>query len=137
MITTSPTLPVEAVSTDAEVPIVVESDDATRQDPAPVLSASPETSATPYLPLQSSQQASELWHQIQAGFVDDPRQSVAQAHALVGELMQRIVDSFANERSNLEQQWSRGDNVSTEDLRVCLQRYRAFFSPLLPSVGAS
>jgi hypothetical protein len=37
----------------------------------------------------------------------------------------------AGERAQLEQQWDRGDNVSTEDLRVALQRYRSFFSRLL------
>ncbi len=31
----------------------------------------------------------------------------------------------------LEQQWSRGDDVSTEDLRIALKRYRSFFDRLL------
>ena len=90
--------------------------------------------STPYLPEQTSSQASERWQRIQSEFVDDPRRSVTQAHELVGELTQRIVDAFAKERSDLERQWSNGDSVSTEDMRVCLQRYRAFFSRLLPSV---
>jgi hypothetical protein len=89
---------------------------------------------TSYLPEQTSSQASERWQRIQSEFVDDPRRSVTQAHELVGELTQRIVDAFAKERSDLERQWSKGDSVSTEDMRVCLQRYRAFFSRLLPSV---
>jgi hypothetical protein len=38
---------------------------------------------------------------------------------------------FAAERANLEKQWSRGEEVSTEDLRVCLQRYREFFDRLV------
>lgn len=130
MITQSRTLPIDDVATDNEVPVVVD----TNQDPAPVLSDSNETGA-PYLPVQSGEHATDRWRQIQAEFVDDPRKSVAEAHALVSDLMQRIVDSFANERAALEQQWSRGDNVSTEDLRVCLQRYRSFFSRLLPSVN--
>jgi len=90
---------------------------------------------TPYLPHQTSAQANEKWQRIQAEFVDDPRKSVAGAHELVGEVVQRIVDAFAQERSELERQWSKGDDVSTEDLRVCLQRYRAFFSRLLPSMN--
>jgi hypothetical protein len=85
-----------------------------------------------YLPEKDSTQASQRWQRIQGEFVDDPRKSVGEAHELVGELMQRIVDSFANERRDLESQWSKGGDVSTEDLRVCLQRYRAFFSRLLP-----
>jgi len=91
--------------------------------------------STPYLEEQSANQAGERWRQVQAAFVDDPRKAVTQAHELVGELTQRIVDAFARERAELERQWSSGDNVSTEDLRVCLKRYRAFFSRLLPSVN--
>ncbi|MEY4582099.1 MAG: hypothetical protein RL701_6802 [Pseudomonadota bacterium] len=92
----------------------------------------PELSATPYLSDQTSSQAGERWQRIQGEFVDDPRKSVNEAHELVSELMQRVVDTFAKERNDLEQQWSGGGDVSTENLRVCMQRYRAFFSRLLP-----
>ena len=71
------------------------------------------------------------WSNVQAGFVDSPRHSVQQADELVAAVMQRLADGFAEERSLLERQWDRGDNVSTEDLRVALQRYRAFFGRLL------
>jgi hypothetical protein len=87
-----------------------------------------------YLPKQDSAQANDRWQRIQAEFVDDPRKSVTEASQLVGELTKRIADAFEKERSELERQWSSGDKVSTEDLRVSLQRYRAFFSRLLPSV---
>ena len=71
------------------------------------------------------------WTDIQTGFVDEPRRAVQQADALVQDIIKRIADSFGTERSQLEQQWDRGDEVSTEDLRVALQRYRSFFSRLL------
>jgi hypothetical protein len=71
------------------------------------------------------------WDTIQAGFVDEPRQSVEQADALVAEVMKRLAESFANERQDLERQWSQGDDVSTEDLRLSLRRYRSFFDRLL------
>jgi hypothetical protein len=71
------------------------------------------------------------WSEIQTGFVDEPRHAVEQADSLVAEVMQRLAETFANERAKLEGQWSRGDNVSTEDLRVALQRYRSFFDRLL------
>jgi hypothetical protein len=71
------------------------------------------------------------WDTIQTGFVDEPRRSVEQADSLVAEVMQRLAETFADERSKLEGQWSRGDNVSTEDLRLALQRYRSFFDRLL------
>ena len=45
--------------------------------------------------------------------------------------MKRLAEMFAEERSHLESQWDRGDDVSTEELRVALRRYRAFFDRLL------
>jgi hypothetical protein len=71
------------------------------------------------------------WSEIQTGFVDEPRQAVQQADALVSDVIKRIADSFGGERDALERQWDRGDDVSTEDLRQALQRYRSFFSRLL------
>jgi hypothetical protein len=71
------------------------------------------------------------WDSIQTGFVDEPRRAVEQADSLVAEVMQHLAQLFADERNKLESQWSRGDNVSTEDLRVALQRYRSFFDRLL------
>lgn len=71
------------------------------------------------------------WREIQADFVDHPRQAMQDADALVAGLMQQLAQTFAQERQQLEGQWSRGDDVSTEDLRVSLQRYRAFFERLL------
>ena len=71
------------------------------------------------------------WSKVQTGFVDEPRRTVEDADKLVAAVMQRLAEGFANERSALEKQWDRGDNVSTEDLRVALQRYRSFFDRLL------
>ncbi len=71
------------------------------------------------------------WSKLQTGFVDEPRRTVEGADKLVAAVMQRLAEGFANERSGLEKQWDRGDNVSTEDLRVALQRYRSFFDRLL------
>jgi hypothetical protein len=45
--------------------------------------------------------------------------------------MQELAAGFSRERESLEGQWSRGEEVSTEDLRVALQRYRSFFRRLL------
>jgi hypothetical protein len=71
------------------------------------------------------------WDAIQTGFVDEPRNAVEQADALVVEMMTKLSEVFGNERKVLEDQWGRGDNVSTEDLRVALKRYRSFFERLL------
>jgi hypothetical protein len=71
------------------------------------------------------------WSKVQTGFVDEPRRTVKDADKLVAAVMQRLAEGFANERSGLEKQWDSGDNVSTEDLRIALQRYRSFFDRLL------
>ena len=71
------------------------------------------------------------WDRIQAGFVDDPRNAVKQADDLVASAMDRLTDGFKKQRTDLEQQWDRGEDVSTEDLRMALQRYRSFFQRLL------
>jgi hypothetical protein len=71
------------------------------------------------------------WDDIQRGFVDEPRKAVEQADTLVAEAIQQLAKLFAEERSKLEEQWSRGGDVSTDDLRVGLQRYRSFFQRLL------
>jgi hypothetical protein len=74
---------------------------------------------------------SRRWETIQVTFVDDPRRAVEEADGLVAHVMQQLADGFARERETLEGQWSRGEDVSTEDLRVALQRYRSFFQRLL------
>jgi len=86
---------------------------------------------TPLLIADETHTFRSRWDSIQTGFVDEPRHSVEQADGLVAEVMKRLAETFAEERSKLEGQWSRGDNVSTEDLRLALQRYRSFFDRLL------
>ena len=79
-------------------------------------------------------EANELrarWDGIQVGFVDEPRKSVQEADALVSATITRLAEMFAAERQKLEQQWDRSENISTEDLRLALQRYRSFFARLL------
>jgi hypothetical protein len=71
------------------------------------------------------------WKDIQAEFVDEPRKAVQDADALVADLMQRLAQMFASERDQLESRWAGGGEVSTEDLRDGLRRYRSFFERLL------
>ena len=54
----------------------------------------------------------------------------AQADELVTELMEQLAQTFQQERRSLESELDR-DDVSTEDLRVALKRYRSFFERLL------
>jgi hypothetical protein len=71
------------------------------------------------------------WESIQTGFVDQPRAAVEQADALVSQVVTRLTEEFVRERSTLEGQWAKGDDVSTEGLRIALTRYRSFFNRLL------
>jgi hypothetical protein len=71
------------------------------------------------------------WTEVQSAFVDAPRNAVERADQLVANTMKRMAHVFADERRKLEEQWDRGGDVTTEDLRVALQRYRAFFDRLL------
>lgn len=84
-----------------------------------------------FLPPDRMEEFRERWDDIQAGFVDDPRNSVQKAHGLVSSLVNDLNEVFTRERSGLESQWNRGEDADTEDLRVALRRYRAFFNRLL------
>jgi hypothetical protein len=72
------------------------------------------------------------WDAIQIGFVDDPNSAVRQADELVAQVMARLAETFAKERSELEGVVGRDDGMaSTENLRMALRRYRSFFQRLL------
>jgi hypothetical protein len=83
------------------------------------------------LAASEAQQLRSRWEKIQTGFVDEPRKAVQDADALVAQATKQLADSFSRERTKLEKEWDRGDNVSTENLRIALRRYRSFFDRLL------
>jgi hypothetical protein len=85
----------------------------------------------PLLPEGELPEMRRRWQDVQGGFVDDPRNAVKAADEMVASLMTRLAQIFADERGKLEHEWDKGDNVSTEDLRLALQRYRSFFDRLL------
>ncbi|HEV2398965.1 MAG TPA: hypothetical protein VGS27_18615 [Candidatus Sulfotelmatobacter sp.] len=108
---------------------------ATRAAGASEAAATDATASTegnqPLFPSEELQGLRTRWKEIQTAFVDEPRRAVEQADGLVASAMKRLAEVFAEERGGLEKQWDRGESVSTEDLRVALQRYRAFFDRLL------
>jgi len=115
---------------------------ATNIDPPEARSPEPERAATDDVGTEAEPQAQLLeadelqgvilrWKEIQAQFVDEPRSAVQDADALVADLMQRLARTFAAERAQLESRWASGEDVSTEDLRQGLRRYRSFFERLL------
>src|SRR5215831_18511047 len=79
-----------------------------------------ETKAGPLLPHRQMEEMRGRWANVQSSFVDEPRNAVEEADQLVRMAIKQIEEGFSAERAELEKQWSRGDKVSTEDLRVCL-----------------
>ena len=99
-----------------------------RQEPLP------RTDLTDVEPLFAGEEGGRFrqrWDAIQAGFVDEPREAVEHAAKLVVEVMSSLEQTFADERSRLENAGNGSDGRSTEDLRQTLRRYRAFFDRLL------
>ncbi|MBA2257062.1 MAG: hypothetical protein H0W05_07630 [Thermoleophilaceae bacterium] len=90
-----------------------------------------ETTSQPLLTTGDAEGFHRRWESIQIGFVDEPRRAVEDADKLVAEVIRRLAETFSEERSRLEDQWGRGEDVPTDDLRLTLQRYRSFFHRLL------
>ncbi|MBL1087315.1 hypothetical protein JK359_36115 [Streptomyces actinomycinicus] len=80
---------------------------------------------------EEEQSFRERWQNTQSKFVDDPREAVHDADALVADVMQTLAATFAQHKKDLEGQWSQGEQVDTEALRGALRRYRSFFNRLL------
>jgi hypothetical protein len=105
-------------------------DSATDEPRQPVVE-SEDTRALPMFAVDEASGFRTQWEAIQTGFVDEPRRAVEEADALVAQVIKRLSEVFADERTNLEHQWDRGDQSSTEDLRLALRKYRSFFDRLL------
>ena len=91
----------------------------------------PEEASAPLFEQSALQDFRSRWGAIQTGFVDNPGGAVMQADELVAAVMKRLAEVFADERATLEQEWAKRNDVSTEDLRVAIRRYRSFFDRLL------
>ena len=99
--------------------------------PAKTNAASVADGRAPLFPENELVDLHSRWDKAQGMFVDEPRKAVEEADALVAATVKRIAELFADERAKLEKQWDRGGEVSTEDLRQGLRRYRGFFDRLL------
>ena len=104
---------------------------ATRNAAATATAAAPARYEAPLFSPEDAKSFRSRWENLQVSFVDEPRRAVEQADTLVAEAIKRLAEIFADERQELEHQWDRGNDVSTEDLRLALQRYRSFFGRLL------
>ena len=65
---------------------------------------------------------------IQAGFVDEPRQAVEEAGRFVDDLLRQVADALKGQRGQLA---GATDEASTEDLRLAMRAYRQFVDRLL------
>ena len=78
------------------------------------------------------------WQRIQVGFVDDPREAVADAADLVEHAAQAFVGALQHRQRRLRGIWNgdgRPDDAAepitdTEQLRLVMQRYRSLFDQL-------
>jgi hypothetical protein len=93
--------------------------------------SAPERTLAPLFNRDEATQFRSRWNVIQGKFVDEPCAAVQQADALVTEVIEQISKMFAGELSSLEGQWKQGNEISTEDLRQTIQRYRSFFNRLI------
>ena len=101
-------------------------------DPAaPATLATPAATAGPPAALLASLDAEGIrgrFLDIQAGFVDEPRQAVEEAGRFVEELAQQVIDALQAQRGQLQVPVA---EASTEDLRLALRSYRQFVDRLL------
>ena len=65
---------------------------------------------------------------IQAGFIDEPRQAVEEAGRFVDDLLRQVAEALQQQRGQLT---GPSDEASTEDLRLALRAYRQFVDRLL------
>jgi hypothetical protein len=100
-------------------------------EPAPPAKPEGDDRAMPMFADEETTGFRTRWDAIQTGFVDEPRKAVEEADSLVAQTIKRLSEVFADERTRLEGQWDRGDQISTEDLRQALRKYRSFFERLL------
>jgi hypothetical protein len=114
-------------------------DPETELDEAPKMddvAATMETAVTPLvhgplLTAEAEQGFLNRWVEIQVGFVEDPAESVRDADALIQEIADTLLTAFATRRIEMAADWQHG-TPDTEELRLCLRRYRSFIGVILP-----
>lgn len=123
----APAYPLEGTAEPAEAAEAAEAETSTTPDVAV-----PSEDETPQLLDEGDEEGfRNRWQEIQTQFVDDPREAVHKADALVADVMRQLASTFADHKKELEGQWNRGEEVDTEDLRKALRQYRSFFNRLL------
>jgi hypothetical protein len=91
---------------------------------------SAESEREPLVPQQRAAEYGRRWDAVKGGFVDEPRQAIAEADQIVAELLEELQALFHDQRRDIEQGID-AESTSTEDLRLALRRYSSFFARLL------
>jgi len=73
----------------------------------------------------------EQIREVQARFVDEPAEAVAQIRALVSDAVHTLADALLAEQLGSIDPHQRTDHPDTESLRVALRRYREFLDRVL------
>ena len=123
------------IPTESATPVTQNTDERSISSPsqdAPVAQKKEEMADGPLFREEELQRFRSRWDQVQGSFVDEPRLAVEQADGLVANMVKRLAEEFSTARADLEKQWDTGGDVSTEELRQVLRRYRSFFNRLLP-----
>jgi hypothetical protein len=90
-----------------------------------------ENRSEPWLADAEIDELQSRWNSVQIEFIDEPRASVEQAEALVAETTEKIVRMLSERKASVDQDWRSNNDITTEDLRMALQRYRTFFNRLI------
>ncbi|MEV5895055.1 hypothetical protein [Nonomuraea fuscirosea] len=76
----------------------------------------------------------QRWHDLQAFFVDDPREAVQRADELMDEVMTAVHETLERRLGELREPWKNTDqdDTETERLRMALRAYRNVLHRLMP-----
>jgi hypothetical protein len=130
----------EAVAEDAEAesadvppaPVAEPSADTTPADTAVVAATPVAADADALLGSLDAGDIRNRFLDIQAGFIDEPRQAVEEAGRFVDDLLRQVADALQQQRGQLA---GATEEASTEDLRLALRAYRQFIDRLLGLAG--
>jgi hypothetical protein len=96
-----------------------------------VVKTTSEKSLDPLFTVDASTDFRSRWDVVQRGFVDDPQEAVRAADELVAQVTKSLEETFSNQRAALEGELHQTEQGNTENLRLALRSYRAFFERLL------
>ncbi|MBD0747113.1 hypothetical protein [Streptomyces sp. CBMA152] len=117
--------PVDPASGSGSAPVGPVEASASAQGESPVPPPRPELSPVALLPTEERDKWALRLHRAVSGFVDEPRQAVSEADAVLGEVVARLPDLVRERRAVAS------GKADTEELRLALRECRALTERLL------